>query len=62
MYIHKIVMDNKDLKALLYCIVGFIVLSSSVPTLRYAAFVFFGYALYICVSKIKKLVEEQGGK
>lgn len=55
-------MDNKDKKALLYCIVGLIVLSSSVSTLRYAAFVFFGYALYICVSKIKKLVEERSGK
>ena len=55
-------MDKQDKKALLYCIVGLIVLSSSVPTLRYAAFIFFGYALYICVSKIKKLVEEQSRK
>lgn len=59
MYIHKIDMDTRDKKALLYCIVGLIVLSSSVPTLRYAAFIFFGYALYICVSKIKKLIKEQ---
>lgn len=52
-------MDKRDIKALLYCIVGLIVLSSSVPTLRYAAFIFFGYAMYICISKIKKLVEKQ---
>ena len=59
MYIHKIVMDKQDLKALLYCIVGLMIISSRIPAVRYFGFVFIGYALYICVSKIKKLVEKQ---
>ena len=59
MYIHKIVMDNKDIKALLYCIVGLMIISSRIPTIGYFGFIFIGYEMYICISKIKKLIDKQ---
>ena len=55
-------MDKQDLKALLYCIVGLMIISSRIPAVGYFGFIFIGYAMYICISKIKKLVEEQSGK
>lgn len=52
-------MDNKDLKALLYCIVGLMIISSRIQAVGYFGFIFIGYAMYICISKIKKLIDKQ---